>query len=85
AAAVPLHRLRHGAHPREPSDAGCRESSIPTRAGAHTVIVMTQTSSEQTADLLHAVLADLATVVGGITPEQLHDPTPCAAFDVEQL
>ncbi|MGH3547498.1 MAG: TIGR03086 family metal-binding protein [Pseudonocardiaceae bacterium] len=45
----------------------------------------TPTSTEQTADLLHAVLADLAIVVGGITPEQLHAPRPCTAFDVEQL
>lgn len=43
------------------------------------------TSTEKTADLLHAVLADFAPVVGAITAEQLHDPTPCAQFDVEQL
>lgn len=43
------------------------------------------TSTDKTADLLRAVLTDLAPVVGAITAEQLHDPTPCAQFDVEQL
>jgi uncharacterized protein (TIGR03086 family) len=43
------------------------------------------TSIEKTAGLLDAVLADLAPVVGGITKEQLHDPTPCSQYDVEQL
>ncbi len=43
------------------------------------------TPTEQTADLLRAVLAKLAPVVGAITPEHRHDPTPCTAFDVEQL
>ncbi len=43
------------------------------------------TSAEHTADLLRPVLADLARVVGAITEEQLHDPTPCTEFDVEQL
>jgi uncharacterized protein (TIGR03086 family) len=42
-------------------------------------------SSDQTTDLLMAVLAGLAPVVGGITPQQLHDPTPCAQYDVAQL
>ncbi len=40
---------------------------------------------EKTTELLSAVLADLASVVEGITPAQVHDPTPCSAFDVEQL
>jgi uncharacterized protein (TIGR03086 family) len=43
------------------------------------------TSTEKTADLLVAVLADLAAVVDGITRGQLHDPTPCTEYDVEQL
>ena len=43
------------------------------------------TSTEETTDLLVAVLADLAPVVDGITPEQLHDATPCTEYDVEQL
>ena len=43
------------------------------------------TSTEETTDLLVAVLAGLAPVVGGITPEQLHDATPCTEYDVEQL
>ena len=43
------------------------------------------TSIEKTTDLLAAVLADLEPVVGGITSDQLHDPTPCADYDVEQL
>lgn len=43
------------------------------------------TTADQTADLLRAVLAELAPVVGAITPEDFHDPTPCTAFDVEQL
>ncbi len=43
------------------------------------------TSTDKTADLLRAVLADLARVVGSITPGQLHDPTPCSEFDVGQL
>ena len=42
-------------------------------------------STDQTTDLLAAVLADLETVVGGIRPEQLHDPTPCTEYDVAQL
>jgi uncharacterized protein (TIGR03086 family) len=42
-------------------------------------------SIEKTTDLLAAVLADLAPVVGGITPGQLHDATPCSEYDVEQL
>jgi uncharacterized protein (TIGR03086 family) len=43
------------------------------------------TSTEQTADLLGAVLADLAPVVESITTEHLHDPTPCSEYDAEQL
>ncbi|MGH3273291.1 MAG: TIGR03086 family metal-binding protein [Streptosporangiaceae bacterium] len=43
------------------------------------------TPTDRTADLLGAVLADLATMMSGITPEQLHDPTPCIQFDVSQL
>jgi len=43
------------------------------------------TSTEETTDLLEAVLACLAPVVDGITPGQLHDPTPCTEYDVEQL
>lgn len=31
------------------------------------------------------MLADLALVVGTIDEDQLHDPTPCTAYDVEQL
>ena len=42
-------------------------------------------STGQTTDLLAAVLTDLETVVGGIRPEQLHDPTPCTEYDVDQL
>ena len=40
---------------------------------------------QETNDLLAAVLADLEQVMGGITGGQLHDPTPCTEFDVEQL
>jgi uncharacterized protein (TIGR03086 family) len=43
------------------------------------------TSTSKTTDLLVAVLADLAPIVGGINDEQLHDPTPCTQYDVEQL
>jgi len=43
------------------------------------------TSTDKTADLLQPVLADLALVVGAIDERQLHDPTPCTAYDVEQL
>ncbi|PZS20159.1 MAG: TIGR03086 family protein [Acidimicrobiales bacterium] len=43
------------------------------------------TSTDKTADLLQPVLADLAEVVASVTDEQLHDPTPCTEFDVEQL
>jgi len=46
---------------------------------------VTTTSTDQTANLLGAVLADLATVVGGIPAERHHDPTPCLEFTVEQL
>jgi uncharacterized protein (TIGR03086 family) len=43
------------------------------------------TATEKTTDLLVAVLADLEPVVGGVTGEQLHDPTPCTELDVGQL
>ncbi len=43
------------------------------------------TSTENTADLLVAVLSELAPMVGSITAEQLHDPTPCTELDVGQL
>ncbi len=43
------------------------------------------TSVQETADLLRAVLTDLAPLVGTIPPEQLHDATPCTEWDVEQL
>jgi len=43
------------------------------------------TDTDRTADLLEAVLADLAPVVGAITDDQLHDPTPCSDYDVGQL
>jgi uncharacterized protein (TIGR03086 family) len=42
-------------------------------------------ATDTTTDLLVAVLADLAPVVGRIAPEQLHDPTPCTELDVAQL
>ena len=45
----------------------------------------TTRSADQTADLLMAVLADLAPVVSGVTAEQLHDPTPCTEYDVAQI
>lgn len=43
------------------------------------------TATEKTASLLATVLADLTQVVGGISTEHLHDPTPCTEWDVEQL
>ena len=43
------------------------------------------TSTQDTTDLLVAVLAELEPVVGGITAAQLHAPTPCTEYDVEQL
>ncbi len=43
------------------------------------------TSTTQNADLLRAVLSDLAVLVDGIANDQLHDPTPCTDYDVEQL
>jgi uncharacterized protein (TIGR03086 family) len=43
------------------------------------------TDTQKTTDLLVAVLADLAPMVGGITAGQLHDPTPCTELDVGQL
>jgi len=42
-------------------------------------------SPDRTADLLRPVLDDLATVVGGVSQEQAHGPTPCTAYDVAQL
>ena len=42
-------------------------------------------SPDRTADLLRPVLDDLATVVGGVSQEQVHDLTPCTAYDVAQL
>ena len=42
-------------------------------------------STARTAHLLAGVLDELATVVANIKPEQLHDPTPCTDYDVEQL
>jgi uncharacterized protein (TIGR03086 family) len=43
------------------------------------------TSTENTTDLLAAVLADLAPVVGAIKTDQLDNPTPCTEMDVRQL
>jgi len=43
------------------------------------------TDTSTTADLLEAVLADLALLVDAITNAQLHDPTPCTDYDVGQL
>lgn len=40
---------------------------------------------EQTRTLLRPVLADLATLAGGVTAEQRPAPTPCAEFDVAAL
>lgn len=42
-------------------------------------------STGQTADLLAAVLANLAPVLGAISDDQLHDPTPCREYDVMRL
>jgi uncharacterized protein (TIGR03086 family) len=42
-------------------------------------------STDETTDLLSAVLADLEGVVAGISRDQLHDPTPCTEYDVAQL
>jgi len=42
-------------------------------------------TTEKTTDLLVAVLADLAPMVGRITGKQMHDPTPCTELDVGQL
>jgi uncharacterized protein (TIGR03086 family) len=44
-----------------------------------------QTSTEQTADQLAAVLDELAGVVGAIAPGQRDDPTPCTEYTVGQL
>jgi uncharacterized protein (TIGR03086 family) len=43
------------------------------------------TSTDRTADLLSAVLADLAPMMSGITHRQLSNPTPCTELDVAQL
>jgi uncharacterized protein (TIGR03086 family) len=43
------------------------------------------TDTQKTTDLLVAVLADLAPVVGAITAGQLQDATPCTELDVSQL
>ncbi len=43
------------------------------------------TTADNTTDLLVAVLAELAPVVGGVTSDQLSDPTPCTQYDVEEL
>ena len=43
------------------------------------------TATDRTADLLSAVLADLAPVMSGISPQQLTSPTPCTELDVAQL
>jgi len=43
------------------------------------------TSTDRTADLLSAVLADLAPMMSGITREQLNNATPCTELDVAQL
>ena len=43
------------------------------------------TSIDTTTGLLDAVLDDLATVVGGVEPGQLAEPTPCTEFDVAML
>jgi len=56
----------------------------PAARPRRTVAVMTATT-EETTELLADVLADLETVVGGIGPEQLHEPTPCTEYDVAQL
>src|SRR5580704_19224177 len=42
-------------------------------------------ATEKTTDLLVAVLSDLEGVVGHVTGEQLHEPTPCTELDVGQL
>ncbi len=43
------------------------------------------TSTDTTADQLHAVLTDLAAVVENIAPAQDNGPTPCAEWDVAAL
>ncbi len=35
--------------------------------------------------MLQPVLADLSRIVGAISEQRLHDPTPCPDYDVEQL
>jgi uncharacterized protein (TIGR03086 family) len=42
-------------------------------------------ATEKTTDLLVAVLTDLEPVVGHVTGDELHDPTPCTKLDVGQL
>lgn len=49
------------------------------------MVVDMTTTTEQTTDLLSAVLTDLTRVVDAIRPEQLSDATPCSAYTVEQL
>jgi uncharacterized protein (TIGR03086 family) len=53
--------------------------------GGMTTSTSNASSTDRTADLLASVLDELATVVANITPKQLHDPTPCTDYDVEQL
>ena len=43
------------------------------------------TSVADTTEQLRAVLDELAPVAGAVTPAQLSAPTPCSAWDVEQL
>jgi uncharacterized protein (TIGR03086 family) len=43
------------------------------------------TSTDTAGQLMAPVLADLATVVEGVTPAQFGDPTPCPDFDVATL
>jgi uncharacterized protein (TIGR03086 family) len=42
-------------------------------------------SADQTISLLEGIFAELADVIAAVTPEQAHDPTPCAGYDVSQL
>lgn len=41
--------------------------------------------ADRTIDLLAEVLHRTGSVVEGVAPGQLHDPTPCAEYDVGQL
>jgi uncharacterized protein (TIGR03086 family) len=52
---------------------------------AMTTSTRTTSSTDRTADLLAGVLEQLASVVAGTRADQLHDPTPCTDYDVEQL